>query len=102
MRGSHLTNKPFFIVPARDRRGVEEKIAELEATQAYCQDEVDAEIIERLIRADEGGALLSVIAKALSAYGLKLGLDVTRRIQRMNKKLVKELVKPVAEKRGRR
>jgi len=66
-----------------------------------CQDEVDAEIIERLFQADDGGVLPSVIAEDLSSYGVRRW-DVTRRIQRMNKKLRKELGKPVAEKRGHR
>ena len=66
-----------------------------------CQDEVDAEIIERLVQADDGGVLPSAIARGLSKYGLKRW-DITRRIQRMNKKLRKELGKPVAEKRGHR
>jgi hypothetical protein len=66
-----------------------------------CQDEVDVEIIERLTQADEGGFLPSAIASDLSRYGLRRW-DVTRRIQRMNKKLKKELGKPVAEKRGHR
>jgi hypothetical protein len=64
-----------------------------------CQDEVDVEIIKRLTQADEGGILPSAIAKDLSSYGLRRW-DVTRRIQRMNKKLRKELGKPMAEKRG--
>ena len=64
-----------------------------------CQDEVDVEIIEHLFQADEGGALPSVIANDLASYGLKRW-NVTRRIQRMNKKLSKELEKPVAEKRS--
>jgi len=66
-----------------------------------CQDEVDVEIIERLVQADEGGVLPSVIANDLASYGLRRW-DVTRRIQRMNKKLRKELGKLVAEKRGHR
>jgi hypothetical protein len=66
-----------------------------------CQDEVDAEIIERLVQADDGGVLPSAIANDLSRYGLRRW-DVTRRIQRMNKRLRKELGKPVAEKRGHR
>jgi len=67
--------------------------------KVVCQDEVDAEIIQRLVQADEGGVLPSTIAKDLSMYGLRRW-DVTRRIQRMNKKLQKELGKLVAEKRG--
>jgi len=66
-----------------------------------CQDEVDIEIIERLKQADEGGVLPSTIARDLSTYRLRRW-DVTRRIQRMNKRLKKELGKPVAEKRGHR
>ena len=66
-----------------------------------CQDEVDAEIIERLVQADDGGVLPSAIAKDLSKYRVRRW-DVTRRIQRMNRKLRKELGKPVAEKRGHR
>jgi hypothetical protein len=69
--------------------------------KVVCQDEVDAEIIERLVQADDGGVLPSVIAKDLCRYGLRRW-DVTRRIQRMNKKLRKELGMPVAEKRGHR
>jgi hypothetical protein len=66
-----------------------------------CRDEVDVEIIERLVQADEGGILPSNLARDLSVYGLRRW-DITRRIQRMNKKLKKELGKPVAEKRGHR
>jgi hypothetical protein len=62
---------------------------------------VDAEIIERLFQADDGGVLPSVIENDLSSYKLKRW-DVTHRIQRMNKKLKKELGKPIAEKRGHR
>jgi hypothetical protein len=66
-----------------------------------CQDEVDAEIIECLVQADDRGVLPSVIARNLSKYRLRRW-DVTRRMQRMNKRLRKELGKPVAEKRGHR
>jgi len=66
-----------------------------------CQDGVDAEIVERLLQADDWGVLPSVIANDLSSYGLKRW-DVTRRIQRMNKKLKRELGKLVAEKKGHR
>ena len=34
-----------------------------------CQDEVDVEIIERLVQADDGGILPSTIARDLSRYG---------------------------------
>jgi len=66
-----------------------------------CSDEVDAMLIERLIHAEEGGVTPSEAARDLDTYDLKRW-DITRRIQRMNKKLVKELDKRVAEKRGRR
>jgi len=45
------------------------------------------------------GSLPSAIATELGEYGLKRW-DVTRRIQRMNKKLMKEIGQKVAEKRG--
>jgi hypothetical protein len=66
-----------------------------------CQDEVDIEIIERLFQADDESVLPSTMASDLSSYGLRRW-DVTRRIQRVNKKLRKELGKPMAEKRGHR
>jgi len=43
--------------------------------------------------------LPSTIESELAEYGLKRW-DVTRRIQRMNKKLMKEVGQKVAEKRG--
>jgi hypothetical protein len=64
-----------------------------------CEDEVDAEIITCLIQKGSGGLLPSTIASELAEYGLKRW-DVTRRIQRMNKKLMKEIGQKVAEKRG--
>jgi len=64
-----------------------------------CEDEVDAQIITCLIEKGPWGILPSTIATELAGYGLKRW-DVTRRIQRMNKKLTKELGQKVAEKRG--
>jgi len=64
-----------------------------------CEDEVDVEIVMCLMQKDVGGLLPSAIAAELGEYGLKRW-DVTRRIQRMNKKLMKELGQKVAEKRG--
>ena len=64
-----------------------------------CEDEVDVEIISCLMQKGVGGLLPSAVASELSQYGLKRW-DVTRRIQRMNKKLTKELGQKVAEKRG--
>jgi len=65
-----------------------------------CEDEVDVEIITCLMQKGVGGLLPSAIATELGEYDLKRW-DVTRRIQRMNKKLTKELGQKVAEKRGR-
>ena len=64
-----------------------------------CEDEVDVEIITCLMQKGVGGLLPSAIAAELGEYGLKRW-DITRRIQRMNKKLTKELGQKVAEKRG--
>jgi len=64
-----------------------------------CEDEVDVEIITCLMQKGVGGLLPSAIAAELGEYGLKRW-DVTRRIQRMNKKLMKEVGQKVAEKRG--
>jgi len=46
-----------------------------------------------------GSLLPSAIASELAEYGLKRW-DVSRRIQRMNKKLMKEVGRKAAEKRG--
>jgi hypothetical protein len=64
-----------------------------------CEDEVDVEIITCLMQKGVGGLLPSAIAAELGEYELKRW-DVTRRIQRMNKKLMKELGQKAAEKRG--
>jgi hypothetical protein len=64
-----------------------------------CEDEVDVEIITCLTQKGAGGLLPSAIAAELGEYGLKRW-DVTRRIQRMNKKLMKEIGRKAAEKRG--
>jgi hypothetical protein len=64
-----------------------------------CEDEVDAEIIMCLIQKGVGGLLPSTLASELARYDLKRW-DVTRRIQRMNKRLMKEIGQKVAEKRG--
>lgn len=69
--------------------------------EVVCKDDVDAALITRLIQAGEGGISPSETVHDLAQYGLRRW-DVTRRIQRMNKKLRKELDKKVAEKRGRR
>jgi hypothetical protein len=64
-----------------------------------CEDEVDVQIITCLMQKGVGGLLPSAIASELAEYGLKRW-DVTRRIQRMNKKLMKEVGQKAAEKRG--
>ena len=67
--------------------------------KAACEDEVDVEIITCLLQKGAGGSLPSAIASELTEYGLKRW-DVTRRMQRMNKKLMKEVGQKVAAKRG--
>jgi coenzyme F420-reducing hydrogenase delta subunit len=64
-----------------------------------CEDEVDVEIIACLMQKGVGGLLPSTLASELARYNLKRW-DVTRRIQRMNKRLMKEIGQKVAEKRG--
>jgi coenzyme F420-reducing hydrogenase delta subunit len=64
-----------------------------------CEGEVDVEIITCLMQKGVGGLLPSTIALELAEYGLKRW-DVTRRVQRMNEKLMKELGQKVAGKRG--
>jgi len=64
-----------------------------------CEDEVDVEIITCLMQKGVWGLLPSAIASELTEYGLKRW-DVTPRIQRMNKKLMKEVGRKAAEKRG--
>jgi anaerobic ribonucleoside-triphosphate reductase len=64
-----------------------------------CEDEVDVRIVTCLVQRGVEGMLPSAIARDLSEYGLKRW-DVTRRIQRMNNKLMKELGQKVAEKVG--
>jgi hypothetical protein len=48
-----------------------------------------------------GGILPSTVAAELAEYGLKRW-DVTRRIQRMNKKLMREMGQKTAEKTGKK
>ena len=62
-----------------------------------CEDEADIEIITCLLRKGIRGLLPSAIAAELAEYGLKR-LYVTRRIQRMNKRVMKDLDQKVAEK----
>lgn len=65
-----------------------------------CEDEVDQAILWGLYRAGGQGLLPIQIAERLSKLNVSR-YTVTRRIQRMNKRLQRELGKDVAEKRGR-
>jgi hypothetical protein len=67
--------------------------------KVVCRDEVDEDILQRLLEVGDNGLLPSELAASLQTKRLKRW-DVTRRIQRMNKKLQGELGQNVAEKRG--
>jgi len=64
-----------------------------------CRDEVDKLILQVLREVGDAGILPSHLAAKLSHYSMDRW-RVTRRIQRMNKRLRKELGQSVAEKRG--
>ena len=64
-----------------------------------CQDEVDKLILQTLLEVGNAGILPSQLSARLSRYHVDRW-RVTRRIQRMNKRLRKELGQSVAEKRG--
>jgi len=64
-----------------------------------CQDEVDKLILQTLLEVGNAGILPSQLSAKLSRYHMDRW-RVTRRIQRMNKRLRKELGQSVAEKRG--
>ena len=66
-----------------------------------CRDEVDCLILEALYEAGRGGMLPKDVAARLSAYKITR-YHVSRRLKRMNKRLMKEVGKQVAEKRGHR
>lgn len=68
-------------------------------TLVVCKDEVDTAILNQLYEAGPRGLYPVVIAENLPEYGLTRFM-VTYRIQRMNKRLKKELDQVVAEKRG--
>jgi hypothetical protein len=64
-----------------------------------CVDEVDVEILEQLFESGSAGLLPKDLAVRLSQF--RIGRhQVSRRILRMNKRLVKEFGEQVAEKRG--
>jgi len=64
-----------------------------------CRDEVDCLILEALYEAGRGGMLPKNVAARLSAYKITRH-HVSRRLKRMNKRLMKEVGQQVAEKRG--
>jgi len=64
-----------------------------------CRDEVDKLILQVLLEVGNAGILPSQLSAKLSRYQIDRW-RVTRRIQRMNKRLRKELGQSVAEKRG--
>jgi len=64
-----------------------------------CRDDVDKLILQTLLEVGNAGILPSQLSAKLSRYRMDRW-RVTRRIQRMNKRLRKELGQSVAEKRG--
>ena len=66
-----------------------------------CADEVDRGVVQVLREVGDGGILPSHLSSRLNMPNVDRW-RVTRRIQRMNKRLSKELGQPLAEKRGHR
>ena len=67
--------------------------------EAACQDEVDKAILQLLFEAGARGLLPKDIAANLSEFKIARH-QVTRRIERMNKRLAKELDSAAVERRG--
>jgi hypothetical protein len=67
--------------------------------EAACEDEVDKAILQLLFEAGAPGMLPKDIAARLTEFQIARH-QVTRRIVRMNKRLVKELDSAVVERRG--
>ncbi len=68
-----------------------------------CQDEVDEAILSCMHSAGGTGISPTYVTEDPELSGFKLNRwDITRRVQRMNERLRKELGQRVAEKRGRR
>ena len=67
--------------------------------RTVCKDEVDREILQLLFEAGSFGLLPKDIACRLERFKITR-YQVTRRIQRMNKRLEKEFGEQVAERRG--
>jgi hypothetical protein len=64
-----------------------------------CGDEVDVEILEILHEAGSRGMLPKDVSARLGSYGVRRQ-QVTRRIQRMNRRMEKEIGERLVEKRG--
>lgn len=64
-----------------------------------CGDEVDAEILEILYEGGSRGVLPKDVSARLGSYGVRRH-QVTRRIQRMNRRMEKEIGERLVEKRG--
>jgi hypothetical protein len=64
-----------------------------------CVDHVDLEIVERVHEVGKGGIFPKYVAADLKQYGLR-HYHVSRRIQRMNKRLEHETGEKLFEKRG--
>jgi hypothetical protein len=64
-----------------------------------CEDQVDLEILQKVFESSRGGILPKDVAAAFPEYKLQ-GYQVTRRIQRMNKRLAHETGEQLFEKRG--
>jgi DNA-binding Lrp family transcriptional regulator len=62
-------------------------------------DEVDEEILELLYQAGNTGMLPRDLAARLTQFGIRRH-QVSRRIQRMNKRVEKEIGETIIEKRG--
>lgn len=75
------------------------KINKLHELGVACVDEVDREILRLLFEAGSFGLLPKDLAGRLERFKVTRH-QVSRRIQRMNKRLEKEFSEQVAEKRG--
>jgi hypothetical protein len=64
-----------------------------------CEDQVDVEILQLIYQAGREGILPKDVASGLPEYHLRY-YHVTRRIQRMNRRLEREIGERLFEKRG--
>lgn len=67
--------------------------------EEVCADEVDKEIVQLLFEAGRPGLLPKVVALKLERYKVQR-FQVSRRIRRMNRRLMDKLGESVAEQRG--